>query len=252
MTEKELISKIKGLNGIQPNQDWVFSTKKRILGEEAVETINNHKLSFSDLLMGFRFVLGHKFAFASLTVLFVFIGAFSFVQNSLPGDSLYSIKKFTEKSQAIFSLDGNQSRRNLELANKRLDDLTKIAQSNSVKNLASAINEYKDTVSEAAKSIIEEEPGLGEIEEIVLEARKLRENREKVEALGVVIDDGTSELNQALSQLVEREIKYLENRELTEEQSNILEEAKKAQESEEFFLALEKILYFSNIEKERE
>lgn len=246
MTEKQLISKIKELRQIKPRENWVFLTKQRILEREAVK--QTHTFGLDELITGLRFVLGHKYAFASLVILIVLVGTFGFAQKSLPGDSLYLVRKMTEKSQAVFSFEGNQSKRNLELANKRLDDLTKIAQSNSVKNLATAINEYKATVSEATKSLIEDsEKDLEKVKEIVLEVRKLKENRQKVKALGVVID-GTEELNNALAQLVEREIKDLESRALTQEQEQILEEMKQDYENSLYYQSLERILLLTNEE----
>jgi len=232
MTEEQFISKIKQLQQIKPRQDWVFLTKKRLLEQEKPIVF-----SFNELAIGLRFVLGHKFVFANLAVLIVLIGVFGFAQQSVPGDTLFTIKKATEKGLAVFIAEDEQPKRKLELVNKRLNDLTKIAQNNAVNNLAPAINEYKKMISEAAESLANRELG----EEIVLEVKKLEENKRKVEALGVVIGNGR-ELENVLSQLIEREIKDLEVRILNEEEKEVLEQIKQDFENREFSQALEKIL----------
>jgi len=63
--------------------------------------------------------------------------------------------------------------------------------------------------------------------------------------LGVVIGE-SEELDNALSQLVGREIKDLKNRTLTEDQEKLLAEAKEDFEAGNFNEALEKIWLLSN------
>lgn len=245
MTEKQLIAKIKELRQIKPREDWVFLAKKEILGEEKSDL---SLFSFiGEIKREIRFAFSHKFAFASLIILIVLAGTFAISQKSLPGDKLFSLKKITEKGQAIFVSEGEQSKHNLQLANKRLDDLTKIAESNRVENLALAINEFQASVSEVVKSLTEEEvkQDKEKVKEIVLEIKKLEENKQKVEALGVVIGE-TEELDNVLAQLVvEREIKDLEGQVLTEKQQEVLNEARGDYENGEYFQALEKILILS-------
>jgi len=235
MTKKQLISKIKKLEQIRPSQDWVFLTKKRLLEQEETPDF-----SFNELVIGLRFVLGHKLVFSSLSALIVLIGVFGFSQQSMPGDTLFTIKKATEKGLAVFVAEDEQPKRKLELANKRLNDLTKIAENNTVDNLASAINEYKEMILDAAESLTNKELG----QEIVLEVKKLEENKERVEALGVIIDNG-HELDNVLTQLIEREIKDLEDRTLNEEEKQVLEQIKQDFEDKEFSQALEEILMFN-------
>lgn len=247
MTKAEIISKLNELRQIKPTQEWVFLTKQRILNQEPeLEVLQGQTLQdfkWRDLLIGLRFVLGHKFAFVSLAVLMVLIGTFSFAQNSMPGDALFIIKRATEKGLAVFVSDKDQPKARLELANKRLNDLTKIAQGNLVENLAPAIKEYKAMASEAAKSINKDgsKKDLEKVKEIVLEVKKLEENKQKIESLGVVLDNG-EELNNALAQLIEEEINDLESRTLTEEQNAVLEEIKNDFEQGKLSQTLEKIL----------
>jgi ATP-dependent Lon protease len=228
MTEKELIGKIRELRQIKPNKDWVSLTKSQILGEE----VNQHRV----LVNLFRP------AYAGLIVVFVLFGLFGFSQNSLPGDLLYPIKKITEKSQAVFVSEKELPKYNLEIANKRLDELTEIAQTNQVKKLAPAISEFQANISEAAKSLVKVKGQ--DVEKIVAQTKKLEENKKKVEeVLATKIE--TEELDNALAQLVESQIKDLEERTLTEEQMKIFAEAKEDFEAGNYSDALIKILILS-------
>lgn len=198
MTEKELVGKIRELRQIKPNQDWVVLTKNRILGGEEKHT---------SLISIFR-VIFFKPAYVCLIFIFVLLGLFGIAQNSLPGDLLYPIKKITEKSQAVFVPQREQPKLNLELANKRLEELTKIAQTNQVRKLAPAINEYQTSVSEAAKNLNKiaantSDPSI--IKEIAEKAQKLIENEEKVKSLGVIVDE-SKDFKENIQALVSRQI----------------------------------------------
>jgi len=65
MTEKELISKIKGFSSIKPDQEWVFLTKREILGQE--DKVYRERVSgISDIFEVFpRFFFQYKLALAS-------------------------------------------------------------------------------------------------------------------------------------------------------------------------------------------
>ena len=228
MTEKELIGEIRKLRQIRPSQDWVSLTKIQILGDVEVKP------------QPFYFPF-FKPAYAGLIVVVLF-GLFGFAQNSLPGDILYPIKKITEKSQAVFVSEKELPKYNLEIANKRLDELNEIAQTNQVKKLASAISEFQTNMSEAAKSLAKVKGQ--DVEKIVAQTKKLEENKQIVEeVLATKIE--TEEFDIALSQLVEREIKELESQTLTEEDESLLEEAKADFSAGNYSQALEKILILS-------
>ena len=180
MTEAEIIRKIKTLKQIKPRKDWVVFAKRQILSEEPV--IGN-RLSFLEIFP--RFFFQYKPVFATFVILIVFIGTFAFAQNSLPGDPLYLLKKISEKSQAVFISETEKPKAQLELVNKRLEELTKIAETNQVKKIAPALEEYQASIVQAAKNLKEaKEPDVKEIAEAT---KKLEENKKKVEALGVFL-----------------------------------------------------------------
>lgn len=228
MTEKQLISQLKKLKDIQPNNDWVVFTKEKILKEEEKKTISILSAFLKELQMGERFVFQHKMAFASVLMIVVMFGLFGFAQNSMPGDSLFAIKKITEQSQSVFIADNYKSIHNLEIAGKRLDDLQKIAQNNDVNNLASALSEYEETVAKANETLGQAE----NIEDIALEIKELQKKENMIRSLGIEIN---SDLDNTIKDIVGREIESLE-------ESEEIEEIKELFERGEYYQALEKIL----------
>ena len=230
MEEKELIGKIRGLRQIRPNRDWVSLTKSQILGEEK---------KYTSLFL-FPF-LKLKPVYAGLIVVFILVGLFGVSQNSLPGDPLYSIKKITERAQTVFVAEEDLPRVQLELADKRLEELARVAQENRVKNLSSAINETKASISEANKNLAKASSP-AEVKKIVDE---IEEKAQVInQTLGVAFgEEEIGELRQNSDKLyAEYLISDLETRTLTEEQQEILEEAKELYEAGDYSGALGKIL----------
>lgn len=233
MTEKELIGKIRELRQIQPSKDWVSLTKSQILGKED---------KYNNLISVFQ-ILFSKPAYAGLVVVFVLFGLFGFSQNSLPGDLLYPIKKITEKSQAVFVSEEELPKYNLEIANKRLEELNEIAQTNQVKKLAPAISEFQANISEAAKSLAKVKSQ--DVEKIVAQTKKLEENKKKVEevlATKILSQETEESLISFYKTQAEMLINDLGNQTLTEEKEEILNQMKKLFEEEKYLETLE--LYF--------
>lgn len=228
MTEAELIKKIKTLREIKPRNDWVLLTKSQILGD--VEVRPQHFL--------FPFF---KPAYAGVFVVLFLIGLFEFSQSALPGEPLYFVKRASEQAVVSFTSQEQKSKVNLQSANKRLEELNQIVQNNEVKKLAPAMSEFQANVSEAVKNLV----NVKRVDEgLVAQTQKLEENKEKVEkVLATKIE--TEEYDNALSQLVEREIQDLEERTLNEEQTVTLQEAKADFEAGNYSEALIKILNLS-------
>ena len=229
MTEKELIGKLRELRQIKPRKDWVVLTKSQILVEE--KPVFNPLFIFKPVYAGFLFI-------------FILFGLFGTSQNALPGDLLYPIKKIVEKSRVVFVSETDKPKLNLELANRRLEELNQIAQKNEVKKLAPAINEFQASASKAAKNLTTLKGA--DVKGIVAETQKLEENRKKAESLGVVVGE-TEELENAYKVLAEREIENLENSSLTEKQEEVLKEAKEYFEREDYSNALIKTVEASQV-----
>jgi hypothetical protein len=239
MEEKELINKIKGLKEIKPNSNWVISTKFMILGQEP------EKKSFASVLEFFpRLVLQHsKLAFALVIVFGFTTGAFTLAQNSLPGDPFFALKKITEKSAMALTSEINIPTAQLQLVNKRLEELNTIAKTNQMKKLAVAIQEFQANISKAADDLVSAK-NLN-VEEVVSETKKIKETKEQVESLGVVVGD-TETLDNALLQLIQRELKDLEVRSLTDSQQEVFKSAVLDFNSGNYSEALEKIWSLSS------
>ena len=213
MNDKELINQIQLLTQIKPRQDWVASVKTQILQDEIQPNVSVTQV-FS------RMFLQLRPAFVSLVVLVVIVGTFGIVQDSLPGDLLYSVKKVAEQGQAKFLVSEQDIvHYKLEMANKRLVELTKIAEVNQVKKLAPAIAAFQANVAEAADNLIKAKDF--NIKEIVADTQKLEENKAKIEALGIVIGE-TKDFDNAMKQLVERELESIEEQVLAESQDQAL------------------------------
>jgi chaperonin cofactor prefoldin len=227
MTEKELITKIQELRQIKPRKEWVFLTKREILGEETIETTKFSWLEFFP-----RFLFQHKLAFVSLVLIGVVITTFGLSQNAVPGDLLFSLKKATEKAQTAFINKEEQPKVQLGLANKRLEELAKIAEGNQVKKLVPAIEECQASMSQAVKiagNIKKPE----EARKLVPEIKKLEGNIQNLKTYGVEISD-TENTENIYKSVVDVLIKDLETRTLTEEQQKLLTEAKETQEAGDY------------------
>jgi len=123
-------------------------------------------------------------------------------------------------------------------------DLKAVALQNRVKNLPLAIEEFETNalkVSEGFIEIVENHP------ENALQASKqvvqLQKEKSEVEQiLGTKIgQDQNEKIANAMKDLVEYEVAYLETRSLTEEQEQLFKEVKSMMEQEDYASALEKI-----------
>jgi len=210
MTEAELIKKIKTLKEIKPRKDWVVLTKTQILGNVEVRP----------QLFLFPFF---KPAYAGLFLFLLLIGLAEFSQGALPGDPLYSLKRISERTQSVFVSKEEQPKLQLELTNKRLEELNKVAEANQVKRLAPALNEFETTKIAAKKEVVNSIKNKSEKEatkvakDIASKLNEVNENEKKVYATLNIESTGGVEQT-AEKAVVEILIKDAKNSTLTEEQ----------------------------------
>jgi len=212
MTETELIKKLKKLKEIEPRKDWVLSTKSQILGKEAT----------------FELFPFFKPAYAGLFCFLILISLFEFSQNALPGEMLFPMKMLVEKSQAVFVSKNEKPKVQLELANKRLEELTEIAQTNQVKKLAPALKAYQMSVAQVTKDLEKmttTTPDREVIKEIARKTQQLEENKRILERTYGIAGLEVEDESNPTKLVVELLIKDLIGRPLTEEQQKIFEEA---------------------------
>jgi len=253
MRDKELIKKIKELRQIKPNQTWVVFTKQNILGEEEIPARKAEMVAKPTAFIEiFGILTGKRLAYATITALLILVGTFGFAQNTVPGDVLFPLKKVTERTQGVFVSGSQKPRFDLELVNKRLEDLARIVQSQQEKNLAPAIEELEATAVRATKSLEGAKENKEVLNQIAQEMQKYEENKKIAETvLGTLgklsIDtEKTQELDNALADIIQKQIESLENSILTEEQETLLNEVKEDYENKNYSEALRKVLQISN------
>ncbi len=242
-TDKEIIGKVRKLSQVKPRKDWVFLTKKEILGETS--SFGFFPYLTRNKILSFAQMSYFKPALAGFVVVFVFLGILGFAKNSLPGEPLYFVRKVAHFGQTILASQNEKPGVQLELANDRLQDLTKA----SPKNLAPTINEFQANISQAARELTRMDMTTSSpavIKKIVEETKKLQENKQKVESLGVVID-GTQELDDALAKITTDLIEDLKESTLIEEKEDILGKMEELYEGKRYSEALE--LYFEDNKK---
>ena len=259
MNGEQIISKLKELRQVKPDADWVYVNKTELLGADPIKSnivssivnkftasngVNRPRFSFKafvdELKREERFVLSHKLAFSILTVCIAFIGVFGFALTSVPGDSLFQLRKIAEQGQSYFVSNQDQPRFNLDLASKRLDDLTRIAEENEVENLAVAIDEYQKTVDKTAKSLKNIDNSYI-IEKLTDELKELEIKENQIKSLGIEIGQN-EELGSVLARVVEKEILEMESAGLTEEDLEVLNNVKFEYEQGNYSRALELLL----------
>ena len=241
MQEKQLINKLKELQQIKPRKDWVILVKNQILENKQVV---QEKQKFGFLALLSSLIYQRKLAYAFATLLFVMTGMFGFAQYTVPGDMLFSVRKMTEQSQAFMSQE-NQLKSNLEVASKRLDDLTQIVKDKKIQNIAPAIREFQASISEATKNLIDNvnQKNPQSIKEIAIQVKKIEDNKKELQTYGVDLQatQESKDLNDALAPLVQHEIDDLEKTTLTEDQQKITQEVKDLYTDGKYSDALEKI-----------
>lgn len=238
-TDTKFIENIQTLKGIKPRQDWVVSVKNQILEREITPVQEG-------FLAGWRWprlVLQYRMAVATLVAVGLLMGTFGFAQKAMPGDFLYALKKAAERTKLSFVPEKERPMIHLEYANENLQNIVRIVENKKKEKITPIIEEYQNSVNEAAKSLTQtNEP---DVRKIVEKTKEIEENKQKIEALGVIVGE-TEEWDNALAQITEEQIKDLESVTLSEEQTEQLEEAKKDYEMGNYSQSLEKILILSN------
>ncbi|MDO8743281.1 MAG: hypothetical protein Q7J30_01850 [Candidatus Azambacteria bacterium] len=243
MTQRDLISKIQKLRQIKPRKDWVLLTKNKIFGN--VEGRPQH--SIWEVLP--RIFFQPKLILAEVLTIFVFFGILGSAQKSLPGDPLFLIKKVQERTLAVFVSQKDLPKNQLELASRRLEELATIAQSNQVKKLAPALQEYQASIVRAAEGLVRASATTTDsasIKKIAEQAQKLEEARINLEKIYGIAGLEAKEESNPTKVVTEWLIKDLETRTLTKEQEGIFAEAKEDFSAGNYNSALIKILQLSD------
>jgi len=244
--ETELIKDLEKLRNVKPSKDWVILTKKDILGESEAPSFS-FSGGFSSLF------LRYKSATLMLVVVGLLLGTFGFAQTALPGDTLYVLKKATERTKIAFVSKDERANVQLSYANENLENLVMIAQNNQVNRIAPIINEYQNNLTQATESLSDiEKTDIDRVKDIVERTKEIEKNREKLEVLGV-IPGGEEEIDQMISKISEDEknakkfielsVEEMENRILSEEEGKNLEKIKEYYQEGRYDQALRLLIY---------
>lgn len=137
MTESDVISQLKSLREVEPNENWVVSVREEILTKaphgDAVMANYFEKPSKMDNLMYIYESISRKYrlvpSLASMSVILL-IGSFITVtaaKTSLPGDALYAVKIANEDLMLAVASDDDKPGVEMEYAGKRLEELAEIS-----------------------------------------------------------------------------------------------------------------------------
>lgn len=252
MEEKELLHTISLLKTkIKPKEDWAFLLKKQILREEQANTLvgigqrTEGGFFVRVVSMARTFRMLQNPVLVTPVILLLMVGGVGYAASkSLPGDTLYSVRSFVERSRLSVVPEDQKTILHVELAQKRLEDLKKITEENKVKNLHATIQQLEGNIAKASKEftvLVEKEPKKAlQASKGIVELQKEKNKVEKV--LGTTLGGKEAEeLEIATKTLVEREVADLETRSLTPEQEAILSEIKKDVEQKEYQNALEQL-----------
>ena len=237
MQERDVIRQLNSLKAIKPTKEWVFLTRQKILGKE------EEKKTFGFFL---------KPALAFSVVALVLTSSFVMAQNSLPGDTLYSLKKISERARLTFAPEDEKPKIQLELTSERLNELKTIAKENKIDKLPSAIKEVKQAIpqaTESLKNIAKEDKSVKDMKEIVKKVDEVEKTKKEIETLGIIVG-ANGELQKTSQELrkeiISREFKDLSDESLTDSQRKLLEEAENYFKEGNYSKALETIFYLSN------
>ena len=242
--EKNLVQKISLLKKIEPKNTWVLFAKTNILGETKEQKVGQKLSLFKELghfVSYVRYLERPAYIFAILA--FVVLGGIGYKlsQNSLPGDTLYSVRSVIEKATT-----GSDP---LAVAQRRLEDLRKVVEGNMVKNLSQATKDFNLSVAEVSKgllALVENEPDKAlQLSHELVQLQKDKAQIEQILGAAIGVEE-TLELTNATKVLVEAEIEDLQERTLTEKQEELLQEAIAAYEANDYEKALESIWSISN------
>lgn len=141
MTNNDLINKIKRLESVRPSESWLKSNREFLF--KYIDLDDKKRTAVQDVSVFSIFAIKSRMAFAlsifhnrmltgsiAMAAIFILVGSFmvSEAEGSLPGDRLYAVKTFIEKTQLAFAFnDEKRMALNFELTEKRLDEFSAVA-----------------------------------------------------------------------------------------------------------------------------
>lgn len=240
LTQKQVITAVRSLKEIKPNQEWVSLLKSQILAEMLVErtipVITAKRISIMDVITSAMFQRKMAYAFASFV--FVITGIFGFAQYTMPGDLFFPLRKVAEQSQAALTGQTNL-KQNMTALNNRISDLAEAAKQGRQDSIPSTIGEIKADVTALAKTLKDNPTDSQVIKDIAVSLKTLA----SVSGTDLNEIQGVKDLYQIVA---ENQIVDLEKQTLTDKQKEALVKAKDLYSQEKYSEALETILLIGN------
>jgi len=160
--QEDIIYKLKALQSVEPEGKWVAETERKLMRKASVFGVKNDiLLSSSDIFARKPKVNIFSFfpnrvavSFASLAIVFtggvLTVGA---SQSSLPGETLYPVKKAGEQVALAVASEQDKPKVEIQQAGKRLEELVQISQKSSDteqhKKVEQLVTDFEAKVSSA-------------------------------------------------------------------------------------------------------
>ncbi len=257
MEDKELIAQLQYFKTIKPRKDWVILTKNRILEQKrlhgAVEMVADNVSARIPSILWRTLIFGEKLAFGRAGIatfaLVILIGSFGFVQNSLPGDAFYPIKKSLIQGRTSL-LSQNQAEVNLRVAVENAQALKEAAKNNDTQKLAPILQEYQANLKQATMVLKSTKDGNEALKIAALVNQLEKDSRDAETSLntGVATQERkelaskTQEiLNDQIASMIEKELQTISTQSLTDEQKGLFDEAKREFDAKDYAAAVASI-----------
>ncbi len=173
MTNNDLIYKIKRMKKVEPNKNWLVSNREFILKYVELDEVKENNafaasasfFGFSEIKNRLNFISAifqHKILAGAAAMAVVLLLAGSMVtaeaEGSLPGDRLYAVKTFMEKTQLAIAF--NEEKRvalNFEFTEKRFDEFSTVMaakkENSSPEAAKAAADNFKNQLKVAAQEL---------------------------------------------------------------------------------------------------
>jgi len=260
MNESEILKEISKLQGIKPRQEWVISTRRRILGEKEPNRrffIDKWQWILSKFqLPSFQFQYKPKFrpvlAFSAFAVGLIIVTAFAFFHISSSKNLTANLTSIPEKASA------ESAEYYLNLATKKLDQL------NNQQNKQSVSLDIKDAainIKKAAEALPSQitNPKCAEkiVKKVAAINKRVKEVQKSVDNIAVASQATKAlttktaaiiqnNIRETQKKLVKAQIEMLKTRSLNDNQKKLFNQAEQDYQNGLYGQALEKILELTN------
>ncbi|MDD3190475.1 MAG: DUF5667 domain-containing protein [Candidatus Pacebacteria bacterium] len=191
--QEDIIYKLKALQSVEPEGKWVAETERKLMRKASVFGVKN------DILLSSNDIFARKtktnifsffpnrvaVSFASLAIVFtggvLTVGA---SQSSLPGETLYSVKKAGEQVALAVASEQDKPKVEIQQAGKRLEELVQISQKSSDteqhKKVEQLVTDFEAKVNSANERLVQlSQSGGAEKTKIVDAAKVVNSQSEK-------------------------------------------------------------------------